>query len=212
MALGDFYPTTDANKAFFLDNYMTNLALVGVTVGIDAATQTATGTVRTNFKNAQADKLAKKSLAQAAVKEPASPSTRPPRIFIRAQVRRIKAHAAYTPAIGRQLGIEVAAAGPATATVGGGPRPNLEATSVVNGEVELAFEKQGYDGVEIECQRGTETSYTFLARDTQAPYVDNRPSLTDAPETRRYRARFLKVDAPTGEFSDVLVVTVPGKG
>ena len=84
-------------------------------------------------------------------------------------------------------------------------------TSVLNGAVEITFIKKGYTGVEIECQRGSETAYSFLARDTEAPYVDNRASLTDAPETRRYRARYLQKDNPTADYSDVLVVTVPGK-
>ena len=97
------------------------------------------------------------------------------------------------------------------ANAGGGPRPNLEATSVLNGAVELKFIKNGFTGVEIECQRGTEIEFKFLARDTEAPYVDNRASLSDGPETRRYRARYLQKDNPTADNSDMLVVTVPGK-
>lgn len=96
-------------------------------------------------------------------------------------------------------------------TVGGGPRPDLEATSVVNGEVELKFIKNEFTGVEIECSRGTEVSFNFLARDTEAPYVDTRANLTDGPETRHYPARYLQKDNPTADHFDVLVVTVPGK-
>ena len=36
-------------------------------------------------------------------------------------------------------------------------------------------------------------------------------NLTDGPETRHYRARYLQKDTPTEDYSDVLVVTVPGR-
>ena len=67
--------------------------------------------------------------------------------------------------------------------------------------------------MEIRTKRGTETEYTFLARDTESPYVDTRANLAaggNGPETRYYVAQYLQKDAVVGEISDVLVVTVPG--
>lgn len=46
---------------------------------------------------------------------------------------------------------------------------------------------------------------------TEAPCVDTRANLSDGPETRHYRARYLQKDNPTADYSDVLVVTVPGR-
>jgi hypothetical protein len=86
----------------------------------------------------------------------------------------------------------------------------LREVSVVTGEVTLGFAKQGYTGVEIRCKRGAETAFSFLARDTESPYVDTRANLAAAPETRYYQAQFLQKDALVGQWSDVLVVTVPG--
>ncbi len=40
---------------------------------------------------------------------------------------------------------------------------------------------------------------------------DALASLTDDPETRHYRVRYLNKDTPTADYSDLLVVTVPGK-
>ena len=77
--------------------------------------------------------------------------------------------------------------------------------------MELKFIKNGFTGVEIECRRGTEVAFNFLARDTEAPYVDTRASLGEGPETRHYRARYLKKDTLAADYSDVLVVTVPGR-
>ena len=59
--------------------------------------------------------------------------------------------------------------------------------------------------------RGRRWSSTLLARDTEAPYVDTRASLGEGPETRHYRARYLKKDTLAADYSDVLVVTVPGR-
>ncbi len=55
-----------------------------------------------------------------------------------------------------------------------------------------------------------EGKYTFLARDTEAPYMDTRANLSPAPETRYYVAQFLRRDTLVGQLSGVLVVTVPG--
>src|SRR5665647_3405760 len=92
--------------------------------------------------------------------------------------------------------------GDTSAQTCGTPRPDLEARSVLNAEVELGFAKNGYTGVEIECRRGAEVDFKFLARNTEAPYLDNRASLLSAaPETRHYRARYLQKDLCVGEFS-----------
>lgn len=205
----DYYPKTEQGRANFLDNLLTQLATVGTTVGMDAPAVTALGSQRAAYRAAVADKVAKKALAQAATATCAA-MDKGMEDTVRAHVRRIKAHAAYTTTIGRQLGIEVDASA-ATILASAPVRPDLEAVSVLHGEVELTFEKNGYTGVEIESQRGAETAWTFLARDTDAPYVDTRPNLGEGPETRRYRARHLDKDCPTGEYSDVLVVTVPAR-
>ena len=209
MAKSDFYPATDGAKMAFLDNLANQIGGVSATVGLTATDVTAITNARNNLRVAQQDKVGKKTAAQASVSSAAAVD-KMTEDLIRAQARRIKTHPAYTEAIGRQLGIEASGAAMASATVGGGPRPNLEATSVLNGSVEISFIKNGYTGVEIECQRSAETVYSFLARDTEAPYVDTRANLSDGPETRHYRARYLQKDTLAADFSDVLVVTVPG--
>jgi len=216
MAKSDFYPTTDGAKLAFLDNLVNQIGGVSATVGLTAADVTAITNARNSLHAAQQDKVGKKTAAAASVTSCATVDKTTEDV-IRAQVRRIKTHPAYTEAIGRQLGVEGSGGeggAMASATVGGGPRPNLEATSILNGEVEITFIKNGFTGVEIETQRGAETTYSFLARDTEAPYVDTRANLAvvgDGPETRRYRARYLQKDTVTADYSDVLVVTVPGR-
>ncbi len=51
------------------------------------------------------------------------------------------------------------------------------------------------------------SKYAFLARDTVAPYVDNRP-LRDStkPGLRRYTAVYVVGDEEVGQYSDELVM------
>ena len=44
--------------------------------------------------------------------------------------------------------------------------------------------------------------------DTSSPYLDSRdPLAVGVPELRRYRLRYIKSDAPIGDYSDVITVT-----
>jgi hypothetical protein len=204
---GDWYPSTDGGKVTFLNNFATALATVGPTVGMDDVELMAINAARTALQAAIADKVAKKTAAQSstAAYKTTDQATEG---AMRAYVRRIKAHAGYTPAIGEQLGIVAAEDEPA----GGeeGVRPNLRAESILSGEVTIGFAKVGHTGVEIRSKRGAETAFSFLARDTESPYVDTRANLSAAPEKREYVAQFLEKDSLVGELSDALIVTVPG--
>ena len=51
-------------------------------------------------------------------------------------------------------------------------------------------------------------AFGFLARDTEAPYVDTRANLGPGPETRQYQAQYLDGHDLVGPLSDVLLVTV----
>jgi hypothetical protein len=203
MAKRDFYPNTDGAKLSFLQNLVEQLATVGTTVGeTDVAPLT---NALNDLQSAISAKVAAKAAAQSATAA-WSALDRSTEDLVRAHVRRIKASAGYTEAIGEQLGIE----GAESAQPQAGDQPDLKAISVLPGEVIVTFQKRGYSGVEISSKRAAETEFTFLARDTQEPYTDTRPNLAQGPETRQYRAQFLTKDAATGPFSDVLMVTVPG--
>ena len=202
----DFYPTTDANKLAFLDHLVNELLTVGVSVGVSAADQTAITTQVDTFRGTLTDKITAKAAAQAATAACTAADNATEEV-IRAHVRRIKAHANYTEAIGQQLQIEGPELTPSSPTES---QPDLRAISVVAGEVTIGFRKRGFTGVEISSRRGSETEFSFLARDTEEPYVDTRANLSPGPETRYYRAQFLNKDQPVGQFSDLLVVTVPG--
>jgi hypothetical protein len=205
MAKRDFYPKSDGTKVAFLDHFFTGLGTVGASVGVLPADITAISDQIDTFKGAVFDKQTAKATAQAATA--CTAIDRATEELVRAHVRRIKAHANYTEAIGEELQIE----GPeVTVSSPTKSQPDLRTISAIAGEVTIGFRKNGFTGVEISCRRGSETEFSFLARDTEEPYVDTRANLTAGPETRYYRAQFLNKDQAVGQFSDLLVVTVPG--
>jgi hypothetical protein len=137
---------------------------------------------------------------------PAAISPRAPGILIRtrALVTRIKAHPAYTAAMGADLGLIGPEESPPTEI-----KPTGSAVALPNFAAEIKFVKRRFDGVDIEGQRGSEMTWTYLAFDSSSPYIDNRPPVVaNQTEQRRYRMRYRDSDVPVGVFSDTLTVTV----
>lgn len=118
---------------------------------------------------------------------------------------RIRNTAGYTTAIGEDLGIVPPAGPPPLGD------PTFEAVALPNSEVRLNWVKSTSDGVLIEGQRGTETTWTPLGTDRFSPYLDGRAPLVEGqPEIRRYRMRYLDGDDPVGNWSAIVsVTTVP---
>ena len=123
------------------------------------------------------------------------------RNHVRALVRTLKNHRAYTAADGALLGLigADATADPATA------QPTLSGTELPGARIELAFDQQGWTGVKLYGRRAGETEFTFLAVDTAAPYLDTRSlRLPGQPEEREYKARYLDGDDEIGLESTTL--------
>ena len=124
----------------------------------------------------------------------------------RALARRIKAHLAYTGArdVPRSvLGI----VGADDATDLTTSQPDITGDDRTGGQVEICFNKLTSDGVNIYSKRDGDVDFIFLARDTQTPYLDNRPlKVAGKPEIREYKAMFVVGDQEIGIFSHELVV------
>ena len=115
---------------------------------------------------------------------------------------RIKADAAYTEAIGQDLGI-VGTEDPA-----GVLPPTMTGETLTGYQVQINWVKAGHDAVQIQSQRATENVWVDLAIDTVSPYIDTRaPLVPNTPEERRYRAAYVDNDEITTGWSDTLVVT-----
>ncbi|MBK6912343.1 MAG: hypothetical protein IPH11_01155 [Ignavibacteriales bacterium] len=116
----------------------------------------------------------------------------------------MKANSNYTLAIGETLQVELDAEQIDINTA----NPVLKLRLTAENFVEIFFKKLIFDGIKIESKRGNETSFSFLAFDTEAPYLDTRPNLTDGPERREYRAYFMLHDQIVGIVSAVFTITV----
>lgn len=122
---------------------------------------------------------------------------------IRSYARRLKAHPNYKESIGSSLGI----IGQDSHINPTDYKPVLTATDQSGGIVQLKFNKYKSDGINIYCQRESDSEFVLLSRTLISPFIDNRPLLVSGkPELRRYTAVHLQGDNEVGQFSDELVV------
>jgi hypothetical protein len=205
MAKQDYVPRPDPDFLTWYQNFKTELAGVAASVGLLPADVTAVDNDFTLIDGKIATLTAAKAAQQAAAADKAA-SRALVEGRLRAVVRRVKSHPAYTTALGEQLGV----VGPEDTTDLNTARPTLKATSVLAGAVTIGFNKSISSGIKIWSKRGAEPAFTFLATDTTSPYVDNRANLAAGPELRQYQAQYLDGDDPVGLVSDTLSVTVPG--
>lgn len=114
----------------------------------------------------------------------------------------------YTPSIGKAIGIEGAEETPFDEA---NAKPKVKGL-YEGGHVTLKFNKpRQVTSVEIKCKRGAETTFSYVADDTNSPYADNRANLeTGKPESREYTLQFKNKDGKLiGQTSDVVKVMMP---
>ncbi len=115
----------------------------------------------------------------------------------------LKAHPAFTKAIGDDLGIEAPAAPAQTM------KPTIKCATEPNGKVFLNVLKDGHDAFTVFCKRGAEAQPSLLGVYTRSRIEDGRPPLvTGQPELREYTIQYRDADQPVGEMSDPCRVTV----
>ncbi len=207
MAKSDYFPGDQDDQDTWMETYFNNLdaalTAVGIAVLEGAATKTSVGNARTSFttwkntkQQAQSDSDTFRTRRDAASN------------LFRPLNQRIKNMPNYTTAIGETIGIEGAEDSTDPATL----KPKVKA-AFVGGLVEIKFNMPPQAAsMEITSKRAAETSYTYLANDTNSPNPDGRASLdTTKPEDRFYILQFKNAAGQLiGQPSDVVKVTVPG--
>lgn len=129
----------------------------------------------------------------------------------RSFVRRLKESANYNEAVGadfRVLAVDDSGGNVSEQDA----KPTIKAQARAQSMVEIEFVRGGFDGVEIERQRGDNANdWQSIGRFYKSPAEDDAPpAQANTPETRRYRARFLKGNKPIGVYSDIITtVTQP---
>ena len=129
-------------------------------------------------------------------------------VGLRTYNQNLKTSAGYTPSIGQSIGIEGPEESPFDES---NAKPKVKGL-YEGGHVTLKFNKpRQVTSVEIKCKRGAETTFSFVADDTNSPYADNRANLeTGKPESREYTLQFKNKEGNLiGQTSDVVKVTMP---
>lgn len=198
----DYLPSTDGDLNIWLGNFQAKLATYGLTCGLTAGEVTATSadctTLSGGINNAEAQKNLSKSAT--AAKDTMKKNLLP---TLRNTIKRMKTHTAYTEEIGQDLGI-IGSDGPTP------DKPTLKGKATPN-YVLLEFIKKGFDGVNIYARLKGQSTWTFLARDTQSPYHDTRAlAVAGTPETREYMCMGVIADEEVGEESDIVSVVYGG--
>ena len=185
MAKQDFLPKDKAGYVQWHDIFKTGVAELGAELGATADEITGVGTRNTDLHAKRTNTETKAAAAKQATGEEDA-VMKAAQTADRTLAKKFKLSTSYTEAKGKRLGIE---GSEDTSTL---TAPQLTGEAKANGRVELDFPKGKSKGVNIYTKRGAETAYTFLARDTEAPYVDSRALLVPGqPETRTYRATYV---------------------
>lgn len=116
----------------------------------------------------------------------------------------IKKSAAYTPAAGKDLGIE---ASPKTPIDWSKERPELKSEILGGVLVRIHWKKGTAEGIRLEVNRGA--GWGPLSDDLRSPYDDSTP-LPGTPAVWRYRGTYLYKDQLVGHLSLELSVPVHG--
>lgn len=189
MAKQDYLPDQDAQLLLWHDNFKAQVAALKTTFSLTDPEVAAIATDNTTAHTKVDAKVLAKNAAKTATGDCAV-SLRGVKSAARALARRLKEHPAYTPAMGQQLGI----IGPEDTTDLSTSKPTLAVDDQQNGLIIIGFNKSISEGVNIYSRRGSETPFTFLARDTFSPYVDNRAPLSGTTERREYQAVYVVND------------------
>lgn len=225
--MADYVAKNEGDLVIQLNDHAAGVSTHGATVGLSAgeitqaATDAATASMAVNGQSLYQSKGEewteyKRLILYGPLNTPLPGQPTPPTVGtvplgalaaivarFRQRADRIKAHPAYTPAIGEDCRIVAPVGGPP-----GTQKPVLQGVSETAFAVRLTFAMQGHDQIEIYSKRGTETEWTLITTDTSSPYVDGRdPLVAGQPEVRQYRARFKDNDLPVGDWSDVISVT-----
>jgi len=126
---------------------------------------------------------------------------------LRGYAKIIKANKNYTAAIGAKLGLEAAEGADFDAD---NYKPQISAKTFP-GHADIAFTKNGVEGVNIYARLKGQASWEKLGHDRHSPYVDNRPlAAAGVAEIREYMAIGVLDDVEVGQMSDIVQVVFGG--
>jgi hypothetical protein len=203
--MADFLPKSNGGLASWLNNYGTKLPTYAVLLSLTPAEQAALVKACADAHDAVELKNAKWNeylSSIAASQQTIDDAT----ALIRGAVRRQKASAGYTDAIGADLAI-TGSGSPVDPTA---IKPLLTAT-VVPGAVMIRVKRKGATSSNLYSRLAGQTQWKLVKWIISSPYADTTPlAQPNVPERREYAVRGLINDAEVGELSDVVSVVFAG--
>jgi hypothetical protein len=203
----DFIPAGDDARKTWATAFKAAIATHGAAVGLTPAQVTAAQAKCDAIIGRIDDKAAKKNAWQSSVAA-ANSGNSADIGDLRSTIAAIKTNSGYTDAIGADLGI----VGPSGTFDPNAYKAELKALVLsAPGQVTVTFGKAGgdVDAVHVYMRRQGTNPWTFLARDSQSPYIDTTPvAEAGKPEIREYRIRALIGDDEIGDYSDTQQITV----
>ncbi len=197
MAKRDYIKTKNAEKSTWSGTFKTKIATQGATLGMTAGEITAAQTQAQDIINSVVAIDAAITTKEAAVNAATTKITAAEKL-IRATVKRIKTHPAYTPSIGEDLGI----VGDENSTDPATSQSELTGKKDPSGW-RIDFNLKGFfDGVNIYKSKGTGLPYVFLALDTSNPYIDT----VDIGVGASYYAFYVLNNIEVGQKSNLVVI------
>jgi len=200
----DYVPRNEPQLAVWLTNVATKIGNYGQKLGLtdDEVKAAVTGCTDASTKITEIEQKKNDLHNLVATKDGIRDTAV---LTIRGLITRMKAHPGYTEAIGQDLGI--------IAVTASGDLINNKTTlkaDVLPGRIRISFTKKGFSGVNIYSRMEGTAKWTFLARDTNSPYEDNRPLANGQPEKREYMAMGVVGDEEVGQPSDIISVLFGG--
>jgi hypothetical protein len=201
----DYIPRSEPQLAIWFSNYAKKIGTYGQTLGLTAdeikLAETSCNETIARITEIEQKKTEVQQII--ALKDDLKTETL---ATIRGFVTRIKAHTAYSEAIGHDLGI----IGAANSIASVSSNKTVLKAEVLPGRVRLSFVKKNFSGVNIYTRPVGTAQWNYLARDNNSPYDDERPLANGQPEKREYMAIGVVGDEEVGVPSDIISVVFGG--
>lgn len=203
----DWYPSREAERRLFLQNFVDQIADATTLMKLPA------GTFKEAADAAQAelDVFGTRDAAQKAL-DTAQTKLNAQEVLtsaaVRAGVKQIKNTMNVSQDVLDLLELTMPASDTAATVAAQAPvlKPKMDGIHPSIGGL-----KNGFDALEIHCCRTGEKEFTHLATVTHLPYFDNRPNVDPAvAEQRDYYAFYLKKNVVVGTQSAIYMLLVPG--
>ncbi len=203
--MANFIPSPDGEVVNWLNNFKAKLSLRATVLGLDTTQVDAQKVVCDNLLAAIGTAIASKTTYDSEMankKQVSSDSIKSLRSFI----KNIKTNAAYTDAIGNELGIIAS-----TTSINNASYKSVLKADLHPGYILLKFTKKGAEGINLYTRIKGETDWSKIGFFGHSPCTDARPlAVANQAENREYMCIGLVKDHEIGMQSDIVSVAFAG--